>query len=39
MAMPGMGGRRMPMGTAGSGDEDDEGDEGAPKPPAKGKKK
>jgi len=39
MAMPGMGGGRMPMGAAGSGDEDDEGDEGAPKPPAKGKKK
>jgi hypothetical protein len=38
MAMPGMGGRRMPMGAAGSGDEDNEEQE-APKPPAKGKKK
>jgi hypothetical protein len=39
MSMPGMAGGKMPMGTAGSGDEDDEEDEAAPKPPAKGKKK
>lgn len=37
MAMPGMGGGGMPMGSAGSEDEGDE--EKAPKPPAKGKKK
>jgi hypothetical protein len=36
MAMPGMGGGKMPMGAAGS---DDEEDEEVPKPPAKGKKK
>jgi len=36
MAMPGMGGGKMPMGTASPDDEDDE---EAPKPPAKGKKK
>jgi len=35
MAMPGMGGGRMPMGSAGSDEEDEE----APKPPVKGKKK
>jgi len=38
-AMPGMGGVKMPVGTAGSGDEEDDEDEGAPKPPVKGKKK
>jgi outer membrane lipoprotein-sorting protein len=39
MAMPGMGVGKMPMGSAGADDEGDEDDEGAPKPPAKGKKK
>lgn len=39
MAMPGMGGMKMPMGAAGSGDEEDDEDEGAPTPPVKGKKK
>jgi len=39
MAMPGMGGGKMPMGAAGSGDEEDEEDEEVPKPPVKGKKK
>jgi len=37
MAMPGISGGRMPMGSSGSHDEEDE--EEIPKPPAKGKKK
>jgi hypothetical protein len=39
MAMPGMGGGKMPMRAAGSGGEDDENEEGAAKPPAEGKEK
>ena len=39
MGMPGIGGGRMPMGSAGADDEEDDDDEEAPKPPAKGKKK
>jgi hypothetical protein len=39
MGMPGIGGGRMPMGSAGADDKEDDDDEEAPKPPAKGKKK